>query len=238
MGSKTIDRPTLAITYSCSLLSLGLIAIRLICRRMRGEKYLSFPDDVWMGFSVLPLLIRLGIVHMVLMYGTNAVSPDRLATLTEDDIRQRAFGSKLVLVSRIAYPAFLWCMKACILAFLGRLMLIQSSLPAAPCTKAHVQLFVMGITNIMTDLSLIILPLPLIVRSRLPLLRKIQLSLLFGIGVAVIAVTIIRLPLILASSTMQSSRTLWASIEILVACAVANAPILNSFHHEYKKKRR
>lgn len=37
---------------------------------------------------------------------------------------------------------------------------------------------------------------------------------------------------------MQKSRTLWASIEILTSCIVANAPILNTFYYEWKKKRR
>lgn len=46
------------------------------------------------------------------------------------------------------------------------------------------------------------------------------------------------MPLIVDSTTMQSSRTLWASIEIITACIVANAPILNSFYFEWKSKRR
>lgn len=72
------------------------------------------------------------------------------------------------------------------------------------------------------------------------LFSKGQLSVLFGIGIIVVAITIIRIPLIFMSSVTQSSRSLvrhvefwsvswltysqqWASIEILCACVVANA---------------
>jgi len=58
------------------------------------------------------------------------------------------------------------------------------------------------------------------------------------VSFAVIIVTVIRMPLILDSATMQNSRSLWASIEILVSCVVANAPILNNFYFEWKNKRR
>lgn len=54
---------------------------------------------------------------------------------------------------------------------------------------------------------------------------------------AVIIVTVVRIPLIVVSHSVQDSRTLWASIEILTACVVANAPILNNFYYEWKNRR-
>lgn len=67
--------------------------------------------------------------------------------------------------------------------------------------------------------------------------RKLQVVLLFGVGSFDIVITLIRMPIIMQSGAMQQSRTLWASIEILVACVVANAPILNNFVQEYRRKR-
>lgn len=66
---------------------------------------MSFHDDIWMGFSVIPMLVRLGLVHMVLVYGTNAVDEEELLLLSPLDIERRELGSHLVLVSRIAYAA-------------------------------------------------------------------------------------------------------------------------------------
>ncbi|KAF8431979.1 hypothetical protein BGX38DRAFT_1227572 [Terfezia claveryi] len=267
------DWPTLIVTYICAFLSLTFIAIRLICRRIRGERYWSFHDDMWMGISVFPLLLRLGLIHVVIVYGTNSLSMETLQALNEGEMEERILGSKVVLATRITYAAFLWCMKACILAFLSRLMSAEPKyarairvigvglvvtfvgvipetflecrpfkfyyrMPGPPCAEAFGQLITMGVLNIATDIVLIILPLPLIFKSRLPLLRKAQLSLLFMVSFAVIIVTVSRMPIILDSATMQNSRSLWASIEILVSCVVANAPILNNFYFEWKNKRR
>ncbi|KAF8417143.1 hypothetical protein EV426DRAFT_540687, partial [Tirmania nivea] len=268
MPLHPIDWRTLITTYICTFLSLTFIAIRLICRRIRGERYWSFHDDIWMGLSVIPLLLRLGLIHVVIFYGTNSLSMEMAWPLEEEEsMDRRILGSKSVLASRITYTAFLWCMKACILAFLSRLMsaepkyamairvigvglvmsfigvTLETLLECRPfeiysrCVKAFGQLITMGVLNIVTDLPLIILPLPLIFKSRLPLLRKVQLCLLFTVSFAVIIVTVIRIPLILNSAKMQNSRSLWASIEILASCAVANAPILNNFYFEWKNKR-
>jgi hypothetical protein len=50
--------------------------------------------------SVIPLLIRMALVHVVLLYGTNNT---KTAGLTEEEIRQREIGSRLVLAARIFY---------------------------------------------------------------------------------------------------------------------------------------
>ena len=60
---------------------------------------------MWMGLSVIPLLARLGLIHVVITYGTNSVSEVTEQTLGQEAREQRILGSKLVLVSRIVYPA-------------------------------------------------------------------------------------------------------------------------------------
>lgn len=93
----------------------------------------------------------------------------------------------------------------------------------------------MATFNILTDAMLILIPLPMVFKSRLPLIRKIQLLVLFGLGFFVMAVTIVRLPVIIGDQSVQKARTLWASIECCVACIVANAPVLNSFIQKVRK---
>lgn len=78
------------------------------------------------------------------------------------------------------------------------------------------------------------IPLPLVYKTRLPLMRKIQLFLLFCVSTLIIIISIIRMPVIVGAGSLQKSRTLWASIEVMVGCFVANAPILNSFLHTIK----
>jgi len=66
-------------------------------------------DDVWMGISLVPLIVRLGVVHVVLAYGTNNINRKEypVENMSEAEIRQRTTGSKMILAARIFY-AGLW----------------------------------------------------------------------------------------------------------------------------------
>ncbi|KAH7140916.1 hypothetical protein EDB81DRAFT_67651 [Dactylonectria macrodidyma] len=91
------------------------------------------------------------------------------------------------------------------------------------CSQGVINLLVMAISNAVTDIALLILPFPVLFQTSLDRKNKLQLSLLFGIGIVVVAITIVRIPLIFMSSVTQSARSLWASVEIVCACIVANA---------------
>ncbi len=53
-----------------------------------------------MFWSIIPLMARMGLVHLVLLWGTNNAITDGLSP---DEIRHREIGSRLVLASRIMY---------------------------------------------------------------------------------------------------------------------------------------
>lgn len=74
--------------------------VRLAGRYTRAEKLLR--EDKIIALSIIPLLARMALVHVILIWGTNnAITTD----LTEAQIRNREVGSKLVLASRIMYAA-------------------------------------------------------------------------------------------------------------------------------------
>lgn len=58
-----------------------------------------------MGISLAPLFIRLGIIHMVLVYGTNNIDFDKINVMgmSEEEMHRRVVGSKLILASRVFY---------------------------------------------------------------------------------------------------------------------------------------
>lgn len=64
-----------------------------------------YADDIWMGFSLGPLLIRLGVIHVVLVYGTNNIDYDDISVMamSQREKDQRVIGSKMILASRILY---------------------------------------------------------------------------------------------------------------------------------------
>ena len=94
------------------------------------------------------------------------------------------------------------------------------------CAQAQVQLVVVGVTNIITDVMLLILPLPLVLRMKAAWKLKVQLCCLFLLGSFIIAITIIRLPINSLNKDSQVNRSTWASTELLAAAVVVNAPTL------------
>ncbi|CAN9377252.1 unnamed protein product [Alternaria alternata] len=101
--------------------------------------------------------------------------------------------------------------------------------PGPQCRQGYAQLLTMGICDIVTDVFLIAFPIPIIVRSSMPLKRKISLVLLFSLSIVLIVVTGARMPLVMQRSGLQQFRTVFASSEILAATIVSNAIVLGSF---------
>jgi hypothetical protein len=101
--------------------------------------------------------------------------------------------------------------------------------PGPKCRQGYAQLLTMGICDIFTDILLIAFPVPIIVRSGMPLKRKISLTALFSLSIVLIVVTGARMPLVIRKLGIQQFRTVFASTEILVAAIVSNSIILGSF---------
>lgn len=98
--SKAENNPTLLVSWWCTGFALAIIVVRLAGRYTRTEKL--FREDKIMALSIIPLLARMGLVHMVLLWGTN----NAITTgLTQLDIEHREIGSRVVLASRIMYAA-------------------------------------------------------------------------------------------------------------------------------------
>ncbi|KAH7120717.1 hypothetical protein EDB81DRAFT_814601 [Dactylonectria macrodidyma] len=90
------------------------------------------------------------------------------------------------------------------------------------CQRAVGNLITMAAFNIVTDVALIIFPFPILRYLTIDRKARLPLIFLFCVGGFVTIITIIRLPMILNQSVSQRSRSLWASIEVLCACIVAN----------------
>jgi hypothetical protein len=101
--------------------------------------------------------------------------------------------------------------------------------PGPKCRQGYAQLLTMGTANVITDLLLVLFPIPIIIRSKMGAKRKIQLVLLFAGSLLPAGTTLFRIPNIIDKHGSQQYRSLLASIEILFATAVANALVLGSF---------
>ncbi|KAA6410525.1 MAG: integral membrane [Lasallia pustulata] len=258
------NNPTLLVSWWCTGFALVIIVLRLSGRYIRTERL--FGEDKIMALSIIPLMIRMALIHVVLIWGTNnAVTTG----LTAEEIRHREIGSRLVLASRIMYAAFLWVAKFTVSEFLKRLTeqvwrrsyqiglqfirwflvltfigVVIATLsechpfthywqvvpdPGPQCRQGYAQLITMGASDVITDLLLIVFPIPIIIRSAMPMKRKISLVLLFSLSAILIGITVYRVTATVSRHSNQQFRSLLASLEILAAAAVSNALVLGSF---------
>lgn len=264
--SRLEINPTLIVTWFCTIFSLVVILIRVVGRWVRTERL--FREDKVMLYSTIPLLIRLGCVHGVLIFGTNNIDTSTFA-LSEQEVYRRSIGSRLVLVSRIFYAMYIWVAKVTILEFVQRLIatswtrfydrgakviyaflgltfvgVVVSTLsecqpfhsywqvvpdPGPACRTGKAQLLTMGVSDVCTDLALMIFPSILVIKARMALLRKISTVILFLLSLIPLAITIYRLQGTAARGYSQQFRSLLASLEILAATAVANIIVIGSF---------
>ncbi|KAL9619099.1 MAG: hypothetical protein Q9160_006276 [Pyrenula sp. 1 TL-2023] len=257
-------KPTLLVSWWCTAFALTTIAIRLGGRFVRTE--VLFREDKIMALSIIPLLARMGFVHVILLYGTNNTKSNGL---TAEGIHEREIGSRLVLASRILYAAFIWTAKFTVSEFLKRLIgaywrksyeiglqiiryfllatflaVIIATLgechpvqhywqvipdPGPKCRQGFAQLLTMGVCDVITDILLVAYPIPIVWMSAMTLKRKIQLSLLFMLSLALVAITCYRIPMVINRQGSQQYRSLLASLEILAATGVSNAIVIGSF---------
>ncbi|PHH52969.1 hypothetical protein CFIMG_002203RA [Ceratocystis fimbriata CBS 114723] len=267
-----IDKLTLGLHWAFTWLTVIIITTRLIWRKILRQPYLL---GDWLSIAaLLCVLARLGLIHVVLIWGTSNIPAALRAKLkfTPDEIYRREIGSKLSLANRVFYNSYLWLQKCVLLdvyqrllnnvswrkpalaiylfIFLGTYTACQVTtfsecapvqkywqiVPSpGPCVAAQVQLVVVGVTNIVTDFMLLLLPIPLLIGLQANARLKLQLSVLFTLGIFIIAITVIRLPINSLNQSLQSSRTTWASTELFTSAVVVNAPTLYGFWNKRRQ---
>jgi hypothetical protein len=97
--TRIANNPTLLYSWWCTIFSVVIIGVRLTGRYIRNERL--FREDKVMALSIIPLMARMGFVHVVLIYGTNNVDTTGLTDPVK--IRHREIGSQMVLGARIFY---------------------------------------------------------------------------------------------------------------------------------------
>lgn len=110
--------------------------------------------------------------------------------------------------------------------------------PGPNCRQGHAQLITMGISDMITDLLLVIFPIPIVLRSSMIVKRKLSLVSLFSFSLILVGITTYRVIGVIDRHSDQQFRSLLASLEILAAAAVSNAVVLGSFIRDRGEKKR
>lgn len=98
-----MDPTTLIIHHTFTGLALTIMALRLICRRLLFSK--TDLGDYCTVVAMLCAAARGGMIHVVLTWGTNNISPKARARIefTPAEIYRRTVGSKLAISNRPIY---------------------------------------------------------------------------------------------------------------------------------------
>ncbi|KAL2151070.1 hypothetical protein VTH82DRAFT_6168 [Thermothelomyces myriococcoides] len=261
------DKPTLLISWWITSMCAVVVTLRLVGRYIRVETL--FREDKIAAAALIPLFLRMALVHPVLVFGTNNTLINEEHPITDTEIHRRTIGSRLVLAARVIQPAILWLFKAATLAFFDRLVGISGRSrytlllrgarvalgvtffaifvanlaecrglrrawqvvpdPGPQCRQGSAYLATAAAGGAATDVLLVVLPVPVVMRSRLSAGRKALLSLLFCLHLVTAAVSVCRVPAVLREGGYQATRSMWASIEVLAATFAANALTIGTF---------
>lgn len=96
------DKPTLLVCWWMTSFCAVMICLRVAGRFIRTERL--FLEDKIAAVALIPLSLRMGCVHFILLHGTNNADFDGV-TLTADEQHQKSVASGLVLLSRFFYAA-------------------------------------------------------------------------------------------------------------------------------------
>lgn len=96
------DKPTLLVCWWITIFCTVIILLRVGGRFVRSERL--FVEDKVAALALIPLFIRMGCVHVILIYGTNNAQLEG-AGLSEATLHKKSIASGLVLFSRIMYAA-------------------------------------------------------------------------------------------------------------------------------------
>ncbi|KAF4550069.1 Hypothetical protein D9617_18g032600 [Elsinoe fawcettii] len=102
----------------------------------------------------------------------------------------------------------------------------QLSPQPGQCVKGYLQTTLQCVTNIITDLVIMGISVPILFIQGSRTSYKIRIVGLIMLGAFCIIVTCLRLAYIYKAGSLQPTRTFWASISILMATIVANAPVI------------
>ncbi|KAF2157980.1 hypothetical protein K461DRAFT_220173, partial [Myriangium duriaei CBS 260.36] len=191
--------------------------------------------------------------------GSNLYEPAEDASFTPQDIKDRIYGSKIVIVSEQCMLNVIYSLKACVLIFYLRLMKGLSKQryvyyiciavatgwiateitfftacrpfsgywavppPDPQCTTLQHYAIVQACFNIPTDVAMLSISIPLVMRLQVPLKQKLLVGLLFSMGIFVVIAAILTKVYNLAD-VYSTSYMLWYTREASVATYVANLP--------------
>ncbi|KAF5007036.1 hypothetical protein FDECE_6620 [Fusarium decemcellulare] len=240
-----------------------IVICRMISRRMLlgSFKKLQIEDYLMLVAMITDTVLMVG-MSIVSETSSNLIDPADRKELTADNIKERIYGSKWVLVVEQMQIITIWTMKYCLLLMYNRLtMSLKQNLAvkfvagyvtvglvlmeilylgvwcrpfnqywAVPpentqCSAATNHLITNAVLNISSDIMIILIPMPIFLKSQLPIKRKIVLCGVFALGAFTILSAILN-KFYSFNEPFGSNWTFWYIRESSTALITANLPYI------------
>ncbi|KAL2757019.1 hypothetical protein ACRALDRAFT_1081040 [Sodiomyces alcalophilus JCM 7366] len=219
---------------------LGVAFLVIVLRtyaRYRAVGFRNFqPDDylVWLALTFYG--IESGLAYSVGAWAkglaNNGMTDEERAALSPDDpeYQLRVMGSIIQLCGWSSYAMVLWSLKSALLVLYMRL---TNGLARSYLIRIYIGFGVVVIVwgyyifNVLTDLYLLSIPLPLLWGTRLKPYKKVGMIILFGGGIFVIVCATLRCVYIVTDPINGAQLAgSWAVRETFVAVVTTNLPVI------------
>ncbi|PMD49431.1 uncharacterized protein K444DRAFT_299858 [Hyaloscypha bicolor E] len=141
--------------------------------------------------------------------------------------------TKEVLTIKIAAGGLAASWIACMISFFTECIPVQLywqiQIDPPECTRAIAAVIATEATNILTDLILMAIPLPILLRPVPPRQELVPLCALYFGGILVIIASFVRVASVL-TNLLGQHELIWGQIECLLATVVVNAPVLHGIY--------
>ncbi|RYP37414.1 hypothetical protein DL768_010869 [Monosporascus sp. mg162] len=201
-------------------------------------------DDGIMIFIMIADTVLMVAMNIVSNTSSNLIDPNDPVGLTPENIKSREFGSKMVLLVEQMQCVIIWSVKACLLIMYGRLTISLTQKVAVKAVAAYVALsfVVMEVLYLgvwctpfsdywavppSNDIMIIILPMPVLLQSQLPIRKKIILCGIFALGLFTILSAILS-KYYSFTKPFDADWTFWYIRESSTAIITANLPLTYS----------
>ncbi|PYI23439.1 hypothetical protein BO86DRAFT_397138 [Aspergillus japonicus CBS 114.51] len=237
-----------------------IMILRLFLRKYRHQRF--EPADYCTVFCLVTLLACVSLLTAISVITLTRDARLQAQHFTDKLLEEQLLKNKMLVAHQAIFRAYLWGQKAVVLLFISRVLeglawpfifvriswaILLLSFGAVelemfmvcdyrkkkPCLGRVGNLVAYILLNGLTDLILIVLPLPWLIRVKRPWHRRLQLIALFSVGFLCIIATILRAPIHRDTQDLVG-QGYWTAVEFIASAIVANFPTLYSLRRARK----
>ncbi|KAI9735112.1 MAG: hypothetical protein M1834_001700 [Cirrosporium novae-zelandiae] len=189
-------------------------------------------DDYFALAGMIIWSVDSAFLYLLGEFGTFVgLNEETAEALDEKTVQNYTAGSKILFATWFTYLSVIWCMKGVLLSLYSRITPIHKNWQVKPyagdaCTLTILNYVLFATLNIITDIGILAIPLPLIFQVKIPFHRKLIIALLLCSGIFVICAALLRAVLSIQAIHKVTIAALWAARETFVSAVATSLPAI------------